>query len=209
MSFVNQLKIDHPSLFREVELEDDQEEHSLEMFVSYVFKMIYLFLFYLKNRHFPWIARTFDPNLIQIVPIIVGQLTETTAKEYGQLFAPYLSQNENFFVISSDFCHWGKRFRYTFYDDKKGDIYQSIENLDRMGMEAIESMSSTKFDQYLKKYKNTICGRNPIYLLLNACEQASRELECQIQFIHYSQSSKCKSMSDSSVSYASGILLTK
>jgi len=35
------------------------------------------------------------------------------------------------FVISSDFCHWGNRFRYTYYDQEKGAIHQSITNLDK------------------------------------------------------------------------------
>jgi len=35
---------------------------------------------------------------------------------YGKILAPYLDQQENLFVISSDFCHWGSRFNFTFYD---------------------------------------------------------------------------------------------
>ena len=27
----------------------------------------------------------------------------------------YLRDPENFFVISSDFCHWGERFRFFFF----------------------------------------------------------------------------------------------
>jgi hypothetical protein len=33
---------------------------------------------------------------------------------YGALLSPYLSDPSNLFIISSDFCHWGSRFRYTF-----------------------------------------------------------------------------------------------
>ena len=35
---------------------------------------------------------------------------------YGQALAPYLDDPRNVFVISSDFCHWGARFNFTFYD---------------------------------------------------------------------------------------------
>ena len=31
------------------------------------------------------------------------------------------------FVISSDFCHWGDRFRYTYHDKNAGEIHQSIK----------------------------------------------------------------------------------
>lgn len=47
-------------------------------------------------------------------------------------------QSENLFVISSDFCHWGKRFRFTYYDKCHGEIHQSIEALDKQGMSIIE-----------------------------------------------------------------------
>ena len=42
-----------------------------------------------------------------------------------------LKDPSNCFVISSDFCHWGQRFRYTQYDQEAGDIYQWIEALDK------------------------------------------------------------------------------
>ena len=38
---------------------------------------------------------------------------------FGELLAPYFDDSRNFFVISSDFCHWGSRFSYTFYDRSK------------------------------------------------------------------------------------------
>jgi hypothetical protein len=38
---------------------------------------------------------------------------------YGAILGPYLDDPANLFVISSDFCHWGKRFQFTFYDKSK------------------------------------------------------------------------------------------
>lgn len=38
---------------------------------------------------------------------------------YGQLLAPYLADPSNLFVISSDFCHWGRRFGYTYYEPER------------------------------------------------------------------------------------------
>jgi Memo-like protein len=37
--------------------------------------------------------------------------------EYGRALAPYLEDPSNLFIISSDFCHWGDRFTFTFYDE--------------------------------------------------------------------------------------------
>lgn len=62
---------------------------------------------------------------------MVGSLNPDKEAMYGRIFAKYLADPQNLFVISTDFCHWGQRFRYTFYDPSWGDIYQSIETLDK------------------------------------------------------------------------------
>lgn len=59
------------------------------------------------------------------------------------------------------------RFSYTYYDKKHGPIYKSIEALDRMGMEIIETGDADSFKRYLQQYENTICGRHPISVFLN------------------------------------------
>ena len=45
-------------------------------------------------------------------------------------------------MISSDFCHWGQRFRYTQYDQEAGEIYQSIEALDKQVLLPIATYDS-------------------------------------------------------------------
>jgi len=55
-----------------------------------------------------------------------GNLSADREEAYGRLFANYLRDPENFFIISSDFCHWGQRFGYTFHDTSVGEIYQVI-----------------------------------------------------------------------------------
>ena len=53
------------------------------------------------------------------------------------------------------------------YDKKHGAIYKSIEALDRMGMDIIETGDPDAFKQYLSEYDNTICGRHPISVFLH------------------------------------------
>ena len=43
-----------------------------------------------------------------IVPVLVGALREDKEASYGKLFSKYLTDPENLFIISSDFCHWGE-----------------------------------------------------------------------------------------------------
>ncbi|KAK8773857.1 hypothetical protein V5799_011611 [Amblyomma americanum] len=162
--------------FEEVSIHVDENEHSLEM-------------------HLPYIAKVMENHEFTIVPIIVGSLSPENEAFYGRLLSKYLADADNLFVISSDFCHWA--------------CFHSIEKLDKQGMSIIEELSPTAFTAYLKKYGNTICGRHPIGVLLNAVDtlqNSGNGHRMVLKFLKYAQSSQCMSMSDSSVSYASAAL---
>lgn len=142
-----------------------------------------------------------------IIPVLVGALSESKEQEFGKLFSKYLADPSNLFVVSSDFCHWGQRFRYSYYDESQGEIYRSIEHLDKMGMSIIEQLDPVSFSNYLKKYHNTICGRHPIGVLLNAITELQKNgMNMSFSFLNYAQSSQCRNWQDSSVSYAAGAL---
>lgn len=104
---------------------------------------------------------------IRIVPILVGSISTASEKSFGRLLAPYLSDPSTLFVISSDFCHWGTRFRYTHFHPPDSDdlsrgtsltsgtfssvvgnsgaqVWQGIEKLDKLGTEAISFDGRTK-----------------------------------------------------------------
>ncbi|XP_039106226.1 protein MEMO1 isoform X2 [Hyaena hyaena] len=153
-----------------------------------------------------------DPSITHkdeftIIPVLVGALSESKEQEFGKLFSKYLADPSNLFVVSSDFCHWGQRFRYSYYDESQGEIYRSIEHLDKMGMSIIEQLDPVSFSNYLKKYHNTICGRHPIGVLLNAITELQKNgMNMSFSFLNYAQSSQCRNWQDSSVSYAAGAL---
>ncbi|KAJ1653392.1 hypothetical protein IWQ61_006471 [Dispira simplex] len=195
----------------------DEEEHSIEMQLPYLYKML---------------QKLGKEKSVKVVPILVGNLNEAAEKRYARHLAPYLASANDFFIISSDFCHWGSRFQYTFYspDDKPSSapgsvrdykdfplpIYKAIENLDREGMTYLEQLSADGFYRYLKSTHNTICGRHPIGLLLQVvlylrdhCSTANTLEEFQLEFVYYAQSSQARSVRDSSVSYASAYLAIK
>ena len=68
----------------------------------------------------------------------------------------------------------------------------------------IKDLNAKKLDEYFKKYKNTICGRNSISVLLCMIEQYKEEFkEKEVMFdcAGYTQSNKVKDMEGSSVSY--------
>ncbi|KAH9944423.1 MEMO1 family [Epithele typhae] len=178
--------------FTEMSLETDEDEHSIEM-------------------HLPYIRKVFEGQDIKVVPILVGAISYEKEVSYGQLLAPYLAREDTIFVISSDFCHWGLRFQYTFYyprpppttairlsrsdispaSMKEHPIHESISALDHEAMELLTmppfraGQAHQMFADYLARTKNTICGRHPI------------------GWVRYEQSSPCMTIKDSSVSYAS------
>jgi predicted class III extradiol MEMO1 family dioxygenase len=65
------------------------------------------------------------------------------------------------------------RFHYTRYDKKCGPIHKSIEALDKMGMDIIETGNADALKQYRSEYGNTICGRHPISVFLHVSAQIS------------------------------------
>uniref|UniRef100_A0A0E0LTI3 MEMO1 family protein n=1 Tax=Oryza punctata TaxID=4537 RepID=A0A0E0LTI3_ORYPU len=182
---IGDLPVDHQVIeelnatgkFEFMDLSVDEAEHSMEM-------------------HLPDLSKRHN---IKVVPILVGALNSQNEAMYGQLLSKYLDDPKNFFSISSDFCHWGTR--YTYYDKSHGAIHKSIEALDRMGIEIIETGNPDAFKQYLQEYENTICGRHPISVFLSMLKHCSTKIK--IGFVWYEQSSQCRSMRDSSVSYAS------
>lgn len=82
----------------------DEDEHSIEMHLPYIHRLLQL-------QHPDTPTSQYPP----LVPIMVGSTSATTERAFGALLAPYLADPSNAFVISSDFCHWGLRFHYTYY----------------------------------------------------------------------------------------------
>lgn len=79
---------------------------------------------------------------------MIGSLEPEVEQMYGEIFAKYLADPENLFVISSDFCHWGSRFRYTYYDKSAGAIWKSIEKLDKNVNFYMHDDDETAYDYY-------------------------------------------------------------
>ncbi|KAN0135711.1 MEMO1 family [Lactarius tabidus] len=197
-----------------MELGTDEDEHSIEM-------------------HLPYIRKVFEGKDISVVPILVGAIDKKKEEAFGRVLAPYLASEDTFFVISSDFCHWGSRFSYTFYFSQSSSglttpirlsrsttspddlstfpIHESISALDHEAMELITLPPSTVhqarvfFADYLTRTKNTICGRHPIGVLLGALAvlQEEHAKSPHLRWVKYEQSSRCLTIKDSSVSYAS------
>ena len=82
----------------------------------------------------------------------------------------------------------------------KKDISEYISYLDHQGMEHIEKQDPDGFVEYLADTENTIWGRHPITVFLEALKGSG--LSAVTKFVKYAQSGKIKHKYDSSVSYA-------
>lgn len=174
-------------------LSEDEAEHSLELHLPYILSC-------LGSRR----------DSVTLVPLLVGALSEEEEEDYGQILAPYLADSENLFIISSDFCHWGSRFGYTFYRPEDESIHESIAWLDHLGMKVIEGMDPEKYYEYMRRFGNTICGRHPIGVMLQALKaKTSRRTDHSTNFTKYDRSSLVHTISDSSVSYAAAVVHTR
>lgn len=100
---INKLRSSSPS-YETMSRRIDEREHSLEMHLPYIHRRLQL-----EYPDHP--ASEYPP----LVPIMVGSTSPETERSVGALLAPYLADPSNAFIISSDFCHWGLRFGYTYY----------------------------------------------------------------------------------------------
>ena len=184
----------------------DIEEHSIEMHIPYLHTML--------SRALPP-----ESQFPLIVPMLIGDLKASEEKAAGQILAPYLSDHENLFIVSSDFCHWGRRFSYTAYvpggdipvagpyslrrdDEVNGQaIHEAIKVLDEAAMEAVETGSHEKLWENIRLTRNTVCGRHPIGVMMAAMEAMGTGKK--FKFVRYERSSLVKVVHDSSVSYGS------
>ncbi|KAM3718136.1 Protein memo-1 [Dirofilaria immitis] len=179
--------------FSLMDLRSEEAEHSIEMQLPYIAK----------------IMEKQSRNSYSIVPVLVGSLSPSKQANYGKIFSKYLSDPKIVFVVSSDFCHWGSRFHFMPHDNSINiPIYEQIAAMDKQGMDAISSLNPAAFGEYLKRTQNTICGRNPISVILYAAEYFRRMNSnlAEFVFLKYAQSNQSRSVSDSSVSYAAGAL---
>lgn len=197
-------------IFKVMDDEIDEDEHSFEMHCPFI-----------KYR------ADLDSKTVKIVPVMISANEPEYLEAIVNGLAPFFQDKRNTFVISSDFCHWGSRFRYQAYipkhidpvigntkeicdlvqgiksNSKVGDIeiFRSIEILDKLAMDIASFGSSKEWKSYINKTGNTICGEKPITVVLQLLEIFGVG---KFSWLGYSQSSQVTSVSDSSVSYASG-----
>lgn len=195
----------HP--FSTMNQKTDENEHSGEMQYPYIAKILR------DTQRMKGASSSSLSTLpsISVLPVMCGALSTSQEEEYGKILAPIIARSDVLTIVSTDFCHWGQRFQYQPTSTTGKDIFQHIEAMDREGMEHIELQQPGAFVQYLQQTRNTICGRHAIAVWLYAVHhnRLSGRQMLTIDSVDYAQSSRAKSMQDSSVSYASAVARTE
>jgi AmmeMemoRadiSam system protein B len=142
----------------------------------------------------PFIQYLF-PNT-SIVPLICGHIESysETAHILNTLWNP-----ETLWVISSDFTHYGRVFDYIPFTE---NINNELKKLDYEALDIIKSKNFQGFQEYLERTGATICGAEPIKLLLKIIQQHSDNENLQAEIIHYTNSAELTGDFSYSVSYA-------
>ena len=110
--------------------------------------------------------------------------------------------------LSGGWRRRGKRFSYTPFAEEGGgtggNIADAIEAMDRQGMALVEQQAPERWTAYLAELQNTVCGRHPIGVFLNMLQHCAGRYD--VRFVRYEQSSRVRSLADSSVSYATAVV---
>lgn len=134
---------------------------------------------------------------VKIVPIICGALTSSGINKIAPVLNEYFTE-ENLWLVSSDFTHYGAAFSYMPFTD---NIPGRIRELDMGAIDKILDFDSTGFHKYIDKTGASICGAGPIELLLKIIEIKKNE-KLKASLVDYTTSGELTGDWSHSVSYA-------
>ena len=100
----------------------------------------------------------------ELVPLLVGQMNPTDYTEATKALLPLLDE-QTLIVVSTDFTHYGPNYGYVPFTE------QPTKRLAELADQAAKPILLADFDgfaEHLAKTQDTICGRNPVLLLLRA-----------------------------------------
>jgi hypothetical protein len=100
---------------------------------------------------------------VRVVPIVIGQLDEAAVSDIAAALAP-LVDGRTLVVASSDFTHYGPNYQYVPFSS---DVPENISKLDMGAYAFIEKLDGAGFADYCGRTVATICGRDPIRVLLH------------------------------------------
>jgi len=120
----------------------------------------------------PFLKAIFPESTPMIIPLLIGQLNEGDYPVLSRCLEPLLDEN-TVVIASSDFTHYGPRFRYVPFP-LDASVPDNLKQLDDGSMKEILQKDRKGFLAYVDRTGITICGRKPVALLLEMLPKASR-----------------------------------
>jgi AmmeMemoRadiSam system protein B/AmmeMemoRadiSam system protein A len=136
-----------------------------------------------------------------IVPVLIGQVSKKEAQSIAESLKKMIDE-ETVVIVSSDFTHYGPNYGYLPFREQ---IEENIKDLNAAAFENIKSLDSDKFIEHKVKTGDTICGFNPLVVLLTMAEMMKG---VNVTFLAYDTSGRIMNDFSNSVSYLS-IALTR
>jgi MEMO1 family protein len=142
----------------------------------------------------PFLQRALAPGW-RLVPVLVGQLSDADLGRAAELLRP-LADAATLVVVSSDFTHYGPRFDYRPFP-LDAETPARLAALDGGAIDRILAKDGAGFSAYQRKTGDTICGYQPIGILLRMLGPQAR-----VTRIAYTTSGALTGDYANSVSYA-------
>lgn len=139
---------------------------------------------------------------VQIVPLSVaeGCDIEKAAEQIKEIFEG--ENKKTCFIASSDFTHYGPSFGYVPFRD---NVKENLKELDLKAVEKVKDRDSRGFLNYVEDTGATICGKQPIALMVELLKEKIGKVET----LSYYTSGDILNDYTNAVSYASIILENK
>jgi len=107
----------------------------------------------------------------EVLPLVVGSLSMADVRSLAPLLAA-LDSPETLWIVSSDFTHYGSRFRYVPFTE---DVPERLREQDHAAAELVAKRDLDGFAAFLGRTGATICGMNPIALFLGILDELDPE----------------------------------
>jgi AmmeMemoRadiSam system protein B/AmmeMemoRadiSam system protein A len=129
----------------------------------------------------------------RLVPVLVGERPPDGGAALAAAVQTLLD-GRTVVVVSSDFVHYGSRYGWVPFT---ADVPARIRAVDSAAVDALCRLDAAGFDAMLRRTGATICGRNPLALLLRVLPAGTEGT-----LLHYDTSGAMTGDWEHSVSYA-------
>lgn len=106
----------------------------------------------------------------KIVPMLIGNLKREDYETIAKVIKPLLDK-QTLIVVSSDFMHYGNAYDYVPFTS---NIEENIKKYDYAAFERITALEFDKYLDYKGQTGTTICGSNPIAVLLKILPRTTK-----------------------------------